>query len=76
MQLPVLVRTPGAGNGRVVFGQELLVKPVRQDRKNLDRIIWVVFVRKLRCHIIHHHSTTRLNTAPHKNDQPSRPWPG
>ena len=54
MQLPVLLGPPSICHGRVIIRQELLVKPTRQDSKNLHWVIRIVVIDRLRCHSSHH----------------------
>jgi len=48
MQLPVLLGPPSICHGRVIRRQELLVKPTRQDAKNLHWVIRIVVIDRLR----------------------------
>jgi hypothetical protein len=47
MKLAVVLWPPGTCHGSVVLGQELLVEWAGQDAQDLDRIVWVVVVRRL-----------------------------
>src|SRR5262249_20628997 len=47
VQLAVVLRAPGASDGSVVFSQELLVELAGQDAQDLDRVVRVVFMRRL-----------------------------
>ena len=58
MQLTVLLWPPGARDGSVILGQELLMEPGGQDTEDFHRVVLVIVIRRLRCHvtIISHHA--------------------
>ncbi|MGO9783594.1 MAG: hypothetical protein ACLPKE_01400 [Streptosporangiaceae bacterium] len=56
--MPVLLRPPGARDGSVILGQELLMEPGRQDAEDFHRVVRVMVIRWLRRRvtIIFHHA--------------------
>jgi hypothetical protein len=51
VQLPVSVHLPGRLRRRlVILSQELIMEPLRQDTQDVDRVIRVGLVHRLRAH--------------------------
>jgi len=57
VKVAVLLRTPRACHGRVVLGQELLMKSGGQDPQDLDRVIGIDVMRRRCSHVTHHRAS-------------------